>query len=288
MAIAYDALKARVFPDVTHSYGPKDSILYALGVGVGMHATDPAELRFVHEDGLQALPTMAVVLGYPGFWLKAPDTGLDWKTVLHVSQEIVLHQPLQSQGRVIGRNAIEEIYDRGPGKGALMITRRDIVDAESGAAIATVRTGEYCRGESGFGGPPAPATVRLAFPDRPPDFVIDLPSSPQAALIYRLSGDDNALHVLPAVAREAGFAGPILHGLSTFGMAGFAVVRTLCGGDARRLRALRTRLTSPVTPGETLRAEIWRTAAGAGAYRVRATSDQRLVLDHGDVEFDPE
>jgi acyl dehydratase len=38
-------------------------------------------------------------------------------------------------------------------------------------------------------------------PERAPDIVLDLKTPPQAALIYRLSGDYNPLHADPAVAR---------------------------------------------------------------------------------------
>ncbi|SEH88431.1 MaoC/PaaZ C-terminal domain-containing protein [Tardiphaga sp. OK245] len=286
MAIDYETLKARPFPDVIQEYGSTDCILYALGIGVGMRPNDPFDLHFTHEDGLQALPTMAVTLGYPGFWLRAPDAGLDWRTVLHVSQELIIHRPLPSSARIIGRNAIEEIYDRGPGKGALMITRRDIIVADDGQPIATIRVGEYCRGETGFGGPPAPAARRIAFPDRPPDFSVETPTSPQAALLYRLCGDDNALHALPDVANDAGFPRPILHGLASFGLAGFAIVKTFCAGDPTRLRELRLRLTAPVFPGETLRTDIWQTSERTACFRTQATSDARVVLDNGDVIVD--
>ena len=286
MAIVYDTLKTRQFPDVIQDYGSTDCILYALGIGAGMRPTDPFDLQFTHEDDLQALPTMAVTLGYPGFWLREPDSGLDWKTVLHVSQELIIHRPLPARAKIIGRNVIEEIYDRGPGKGALMITRRDILAADDLQPMATIRVGEYCRGETGFGGPPAPPTPRIAFPDRQPDFALDTPSSPQAALIYRLCGDDNALHALPEVARDAGFPHPILHGLASFGMAGFAIVKTLCAGDPARLRELRLRLTAPVFPGETLRTQIWQTSDRTACFRTCALSDNRVVLDNGDVVID--
>lgn len=292
MTIDYPALKSRAFPPAEQRYGPRDCILYALGVGAGMDPADADALAYVYEKNLKALPTMAVVLGYPGFWLRAPDAGLDWLSVLVLSAELVVHRPLAASGTVVGRTRIEEIYDRGVAdgtpRGALLVTRRDIVDAATGTLIATMSQTELCRGEGGFGGPPPPARRAVAMPDRPADATLSLASSPQAALIYRLSGDDNALHVDPAVAAQAGFAGPILHGLASFGMAGRAVLATLCGNAPERLRALRVRFTAPVFPGQTLRFELWRASPGRGTFRAFAAETGDLVLDGGEAEFDPD
>jgi hypothetical protein len=112
MAIEYARLKAWPFEDVVHRYTAKDAILYALGVGFGTDPIDPEQLRFVYEDGLEALPTLAVVLGYPGMWIRAPGTGVDWRQVLHGEQGIVLHRPLPPEGEVVGRTRIEEIIDK--------------------------------------------------------------------------------------------------------------------------------------------------------------------------------
>ncbi|WP_454914783.1 MaoC/PaaZ C-terminal domain-containing protein [Xanthobacter sediminis] len=290
MTIDYAALRNRSFPQRAHRYGPRDCILYALGVGAGMDPADAGALAYVHEKELKALPTMAVVLGYAGFWLREPGTGLDWKTVLHVDEELVLHRALDISGAVVGQTRIAEIYDRGIAggvpRGALMVTRRDIRDADTGMPLATVTQTELCRGEGGFGGPPPPARPAAAMPERAPDAHLSLPTSPQAALIYRLSGDDNALHVDPEVARQAGFERPILHGLSTFGMAGRAVLAALCGNAPERLRALRMRFTAPVLPGQTLRFELWRVGAGRGAFRAFAAETGHVVLDGGEAQFD--
>lgn len=287
MAIDHTALKNRAFPEIVHAYGPKDCILYALGVGVGMDPADEGALGFTYEARLKALPTMAVVLGYPGFWLRDPDCGIDWKAVLHIHQEIVLHRALPTEGKVIGRTSIEEIFDKGPGKGALLVTRRDISDADTGVALATVKVTELCRTDGGFGGPPAPRTDRTPPPGRPPDAVVTLPSSHQAALIYRLSGDDNAFHVDLQIARSAGFERPILHGLSTFGMAGRGVLKALCADEPSRLRTLSVRFTAPVEPGDILRLELWREGVGYGRFRGFVDDGSRLVLDDGEVKFDP-
>jgi acyl dehydratase len=87
--------------------------------------------------------------------------------------------------------------------------------------------------------------------------VCDLPTLPQAALIYRLSGDLNPLHADPAVAHAAGFERPILHGMATMGVAAHAVLRTLLDYDASRFAAMRVRFTAPALPGDTLRTELW-------------------------------
>jgi hypothetical protein len=65
--IDYRALKEWPFEDIEHKYDERDTSLYALGLGLGADPLDETELSFVYERSLRALPTMAVVLGYPGF-----------------------------------------------------------------------------------------------------------------------------------------------------------------------------------------------------------------------------
>jgi acyl dehydratase len=93
------------------------------------------------------------------------------------------------------------------------------------------------------------------------------------------------------VARAAGFERPILHGMCSYGIAGWALVEALCGGDASRLTRLDLRFAHPVFPGETLVTEIWLTGPGCAALRVRAPAraeaKRQVVLDHGVAEFEP-
>ena len=95
-------------------------------------------------------------------------------------------------------------------------------------------------------------------PERAPDLTCSLQTLPQAALLYRLTGDMNPLHADPAVARQAGFDRPILHGLCTYGVVGHAILRAACNYDAARFKAMHARFTAPVYPGETLETEMWR------------------------------
>ena len=74
-------------------------MLYALGVGLGHDPMNEDELAFVYEKNLKVLPTIAAVLGYPGFWARDLDTGIDWvQACVNGEQGFVLHRPLDAGG----------------------------------------------------------------------------------------------------------------------------------------------------------------------------------------------
>ncbi|MDB5698246.1 MAG: MaoC family dehydratase [Alphaproteobacteria bacterium] len=269
--------------ETRHSFTVRDTILYALGVGAD-------DLRFLYEDGLQALPTMAVVLAYPGFFWRNPAYGIDWKKILHGETSVELAGPLPVEGDLIGRTTIDAIYDKGADKGAIVLSSRRIEDA-SGTHLATVRNTLFLRGDGGFGGQSEGAPRPHPVPaDRAPDHVVTLSTAENQALIYRLSGDYNPLHADPAVAAAAGFPRPILHGLCTYGVAGRALLAALCGNDPARMRRMDVRFSSPVFPGETIKVEIWRENGNGDAISraaFRATAEERgvLVLNNGYAEL---
>ena len=278
----YDKLRNWPFEEVSQTYTTRDSILYALGVGLGADPMDESELPYVFEeaDGFAALPTMAAVLAGPGFWARDPESGVDWVRLLHGEQGIELHRPLPPAATVTARSEITGIVDKGAGRGALILTERTLRDAETGGKIATLTSTTFARGNGGYGGPSdeAPAPHRL--PERAPDAACDLPTLGRAALVYRLSGDYNPLHASPAVAAAAGFDRPILHGLCSLGVAGHAILKTCCGMDARRFGSLRLRFSAPVYPGETIRTEMWRDGDRV-SFRSLVPERGATVLDNG-------
>ena len=271
------------FKPVEHAYTSKDSILYALGVGLGGDPLDAAQLRFLFEEqpGFAALPTMAVVLAGPGFWVRDPDSGVDWKKGLHGEQGMELHAPLPAEATVIGQTRVREISDKGEGKGALLYIERTLTDKATGAKLATLTSTTFARGDGGFGGTPKRQPKAPPLPDRAPDMVNSFKTLPQSALIYRLSGDPNPLHASPEVAAAAGFKAPILHGLCSYAVAGLAILRECCASDPARLKAMSLRFSSPVYPGETIRTEIWDEGAGAFAPRAGVAERDVTVLDQG-------
>ncbi len=286
MTIVYDKLMALDIPPVEQTYGPKDCMLYALGIGLGHDPMNEDELPFVYEKNLKVLPTMAAVLGYVGFWARDRDTGIDWVKMVNGEQGITLHRPLAGQGTVIGNQRIVEVIDKGAGKGALVLTEREVTDKASGALIATVTQTSFCRADGGFGGPPRQSAEPHPIPTHSPDAVCDLSTRPEAALIYRLSADRNPLHAEPAAAKQAGYPRPIMHGLGNFGIAGHAILKTMCGYDPTRLASFACRFSAPVFPGETIRTEMWCDGAVV-SFRSRVVERDVIAINNGRAEVRP-
>jgi acyl dehydratase len=283
MPLDYKKLLALKIPDAEHSYGPKDCMLYALGLGLGQDPLNADELAFVYEKNIKVLPTFAVMQGYAAYWLRRPEIGVTWEKVVHGEQGLVLHQPVAPQGTVIGRTNILDVVDKGEGKGALIYSQREISDKSSGGLLATLTQTTFCRGDGGFGGPKRETPPPHALPRRAADGICDFSTRPEMALIYRLSGDTNALHVDPDFAKAAGFPRPVLHGLATFGVAGHALLKTVCGYDPARLTAISGRFSAPVYPGETIRTEFWRDG-GVVSFRARVVERDVIAIDHGRAE----
>ena len=255
-------LLALDFPEIVHAYTTRDTILYALGVGLGSDPLNRHHLQYVYEQGLVALPTMAVVLAYPGFWYRDLDTGLDFSRTVHGAESIAIHAPLPVAVIVVAKTRIVDVIDKGAGRGALVVSERAVCDGADGRLLATVRQTAFCRADGGFGGPERREPRPPPPPDRPADHAVHFTTRPEAALIYRLSGDPNPLHVDPEAARAAGFARPILHGLCTMGVVCHAAVAALFGHDPAALTRMECRFTAPVIPGDSIRSEFWATPEG--------------------------
>jgi len=280
VAFSYEKLINWSFQDVVQRYTWKDSIIYALGLGFGSKPTDPAELRFVYEDGLETFPTMPVVLGHPGPWMADPETGIDMVKVLHGEQHLEIHRPLPAEGSIIGRNRVVEVVDKGAHKGALISIERKLLDESTGDLYCTQTAVIFARANGGFGGPVTSSPKPHQLPDRPPDTTIDIATTTQVALLYRLSGDYNPLHADPGIAAKAGFQAPILHGLASFGVAARAVLKAFAGEDPTRLESFGLRFSAPVYPGETISTDLWRDGREV-SFRSRVAARDAVVLNNG-------
>lgn len=253
------------------AWSQKDVQLYHLGIGAGVPATDPDELRYTLESRLHVLPSFATVAGAgsPGVigGLSMPGVDVDLARVLHGGQSLTLHRPIPAEGTATATSRIAAVYDKG--KAAVLVMRTEVADTEG--PLWTNDAQIFVRGEGGWGGDRGPS-ARLELPAGEPDRVVERPIREDQALLYRLSGDYNPLHADPEFAKLAGFERPILHGLCTYGMTLKAVVDTLLGGDVTRVRSYGTRFAGVVYPGEKLRIRMWR---GDGRAQVAVTAVDR-------------
>jgi acyl dehydratase len=240
-----------------YSWTDDDVILYNLAVGAGNPPTDPLELKYAYEGDLQAVPSFGTIPPFGMMMSMGMVEGFDINLtqILHGSQELIVHGPIPTSGTVTQSGRVVDVFDKG--KGALVVMEIVSVLDETGESLFTNRSSIFIRGEGGFGGESGPPRENEAL-DRDPDQVIESPTLPQQALLYRMvSGDKNPLHADPGFAGFVGFERPILHGLCTYGVVAKAVVDSALEGEPKRLASFKARFTGHVFPGETLITRIW-------------------------------
>jgi len=239
-----------------YSWTKDDVILYHLGLNAGVNATDPQELEYTYEKNLKVLPSFGVIPVFGALAGMGGIEGLDFNfaMLLHGEQDITLHQPIPTDATVVNSGKVAELWDKG--KACLCVLESESREKESGDLLFTNRFSLFLRGEGGFGGEPGPKAGNDA-PDRAPDGVVESPSLPQQALIYRLSGDKNPLHADPEFAKMGGFDTPIIHGLCSYGVVCKAVVDDALGGDVTKVARYQARFAGVGFPGETYVTEYW-------------------------------
>jgi acyl dehydratase len=256
MAIDLDKVVGAELPASAWEWDPDHVILYHLGLGAGVPASDPAELEYTYEAHLKVLPTFGVlpVASELTAALSLPGMDINPMMLLHGEQDLILHRPLPTAGTVSNTGRIPSVFDKG--KGAVVVVETETT-LDDGAPLCTNRFSLFVRGEGGFGGDAGPPPDNAA-PERDPDVVVESPTLPQQALLYRLNGDKNPIHADPSMAALGGFDRPILHGLCSYGIVGKAVVDHALAGDVGQVGRYQARFSGVVFPGETLVTSMWR------------------------------
>lgn len=201
MTISAQSLLDFSVPEARQTVAARDAILYALSVGYGTEPLDPAHLRFLYEEKLMPAPTLANVVAQSGSWLK--QAGVDWSRLVHAEQRLTLHGPLPLGMPLLSRSRVLAVVDRGSEKGMFVSVERILSVEATAEPLATIVQTVACRGDGDCGSAGIPPEPLPAVPDRVPDahFQMALPAT--AALLYRLNGDLNPLHIDPAAAARA-------------------------------------------------------------------------------------
>ncbi len=280
-ATGVELLRAR------YAYSEREAILYALGVGAPAHWLAPDELKFVHESqpDFQVLPTFAVIFARElhDLVLSGDIAGIKFHPMqlVHGDQQLKLAGPLPRAAVVDSTVRIADIHDKG--SGLLLILEADSCD-EAGQLLAQARTSMFIRGLGGFGGERG-GSSRIELPQRPPDAIVEEKTLTRQALIYRLAGDANPLHVDPQMAAIGNFDQPILHGLCTLGFSARAVLKRFCDNNAGRLAAISARFARHVYPGESLVTEMWREGEDEVRFQTKAKERDTVVLSHASARI---
>lgn len=281
MSIDYPAVLNLKSEAVPYFWSDREVMLYALGIGMGADPLNERELQFVNEafaspKPLKVVPTFASVC----VWNARPGV-IDLNRVMVVDGErdITFHKPVPVAATVAADARVCGVYDKGENRGAI-IQNEVIVRDSKGDKIVTIASSIVARGDGGFGGPsegmPSPHQV----PRRAPDRSIDIPTRPDQALLYRLSGDRNPLHADPEFARRAGFPKPILQGMCTYGLTCTAVLRTYADYDPSAFHRHRVRFSAPVFPGEIITINLWKDGNSI-SFEAHVRERQAIVAKNG-------
>lgn len=256
------------------SYTWKTTVLYALGVGA-----QADELAYLYEaQGPRVYPTFAVIPAYAAVHACMLRTGGDLSKMVHGTQSINVPAALAPSGTLHTTGDVRGVYDL---KRFAQVVIGTTTTNEQGECVCETEWSLLFLDQGGFSGERRPKGEAAPTPPKatPPTFTKTQATQPEQALLYRLSGDENPLHVDPSFAAAAGFPqGPLLHGLATYGFAARAVIHSALGGDATRLRRFEAQFRKPVWPGETLVTQGWALEGGRGAAQTQVEGRPDAVM----------
>ncbi|PVH86040.1 NAD(P)-binding protein [Cadophora sp. DSE1049] len=264
-------------------YEERDVMLYNLGIGA-----KKTDLSYVFEgdENFQALPTFGVI---PFFSAETPYQISDIvpnfspMMLLHGEQYLeILSYPIPTSATLISKPRLLEVVDKG--NAAIVKSGVTTINKETGRPLFYNESTVFIRGSGGFGGVKKPqdrgaSTAANKPPSRAPDFTAEEKTTEEQAVLYRLSGDYNPLHVDPAFAKMGGFKVPILHGLCFFGIAAKAVYQKYGA-----FKNIKVRFAGTVLPGQTIVTEMWK-EGGKVVFQSKVKETGKLAISGAAAEL---
>src|SRR5581483_311484 len=157
MPIDYDDMMQSGATGLEARYDEKDVMLYALGVGFMRDPLDENELPFVYENGLKVVPTFASVIprgeAPPERQRMPQKSSINFLMLVDGERRITFHKPLPARAELIADERTVDIYDKGAGKGAVLVQERTVRERASNEKLCTITASYFLRGDGGFGGP---------------------------------------------------------------------------------------------------------------------------------------
>ena len=279
-------------------YTWRDVSLYALGVGAGLSDTPYIYERA--EGGLKPFPTFALLPYINNITMDKIDRiphgtnefVRDWMeeklgympTGLHMAMELTLHEPIDPyQGTFITEDRLNNVYDRGEGKGVVCDCAMEVYNIAS-RKIATLHSYHYNKPFGGFGGetfvPP-----KMPYPDRKPDYETTEFMAENIAAIYRLCGDTYENHIDPKCAKAHGFDGPFTMGLCTYGFATRMAIQQVMPYQPERVTYLYAQIRNVCYPGCNVTMQTWKAEEEGTLYFKLLDDKGRLLLTNGIMKY---
>ena len=277
-------------------YTWRDISLYALSIGAS-----EKDLPLIYERHPQyhVFPTFglipylnAIMIDPP---VREPNAPNEWvrsyvieklgyvPNCLHMGLELSIHNQIDPyEGTLLIEDKLENVYDRGEGKGIVAKAQMDIYN-NAGLPVYTLKSNHYIGAYGGFGGPKFDSG-KIAFPDRAPDYEISEYMADNLAAIYRLMGDTAPVHLDPAVSSGFGYEKPFMQGLATYGFAVRMGVKAAGVENTDCITRLNVQMRAVTYPGQKVTFQGWNIGPGAVGFKLKDEAGKAL-LDNGVIEY---
>jgi acyl dehydratase len=199
------------------------------------------------------------------------------KRVVHFSQDMVLHRPIEAGMTLVSTATPSALIQRG--SGSALVIHTETRDPE-GELVNEQWVTEFFRGID------TPESRGEQAPDhRLPQDVQE--SQPIAEIVQSIaldqpdryavaSGDLFVIHLDDEAARAVGLPGRILHGFCTLAFTSRAVCDAAGGGEPGRIAA---RFSAPVFPGDELTTRVWDLGGGRYGFEASCSPDRVVIKD---------